>query len=97
MVNSPLERAVIDIFWDHKRRYGARRIVSELADMGIQVGRTRVRSIMKRNGLEAIQPKSFVPKTTQSDPMLKRSPNLLLESPLPSGKDQIWVGDITYL
>jgi transposase InsO family protein len=92
-----LEREVIRIFWRHKRRYGARRIRSDLADIGIAAGRCRVREVMRRNGLAAIQPKSFVPRTTQTDPMLARSPNLLLDRPLPDGPSQVWVGDITYL
>lgn len=92
-----VEQAVISIFWFHKRRYGARRIILDLADMGMRVGRERVRSIMERNGLRAIQPKSFVPKTTQSDPRHIRTPNLLLDRDLPDGPNQVWVGDITYL
>ncbi|WP_406603634.1 IS3 family transposase [Neolewinella antarctica] len=30
----------------HKRRYGTRRLVSELADEGIQVGRQTVRTVL---------------------------------------------------
>lgn len=53
---------------------------------------------MKEQNLSAIQPKSFVPKTTQTDPALRRSPNLLLlEENLPTGPNQVAVGDITYL
>ena len=53
---------------------------------------------MQEQGLVAIQPKSYVPKTTQSHPHLKRSPNLLLEAKnLPVGPNQAIVGDITYL
>lgn len=53
---------------------------------------------MKEQNLVAIQPKSFVPKTTQSHPWLNRSPNLLLEeSNQPSAPNQVIVGDITYL
>ena len=52
---------------------------------------------MQRNGLVAIQPKSFVPKTTKSHQHLKRSPNLLLDRSLPGVVNQVWVGDITYL
>lgn len=92
-----LERQVISIFWFHKRRYGARRILSDLEDLGVRAGRARVREIMRRNGLVAIQPKSFIPRTTRTDPMLRRSGNLLLDKPLADGPNQIWVGDITYL
>jgi len=86
------------IFNRHKRRYGSRRILEEMRDKGYCVGLYQVRSIMKSQGLVAIQPKSFVPKTTISDTSLFRSPNLLLlDSNLPTGIRQVIVGDITYL
>jgi transposase InsO family protein len=52
---------------------------------------------MKTQRLRAIQPKSFVPKTTDSRHGLGYSPNLLLEAPDPTGINQLWVGDITYV
>lgn len=89
---------VKQIFENHKSRYGSRRIQSELKDNGIEIGKYKVRSLMKEQNLVAIQPKSFVPKTTQSHPWLKRSPNLLLEeSNQPTAPNQVIVGDITYL
>jgi putative transposase len=48
-------------------------------------------------GLKAIQPKSFRPRTTDSRHRLGYSQNLLLEAPLPTGVNQVWVGDITYV
>ncbi len=84
------------MFWDHKRRYGTRRIVSELSDIGISVGRERVGSILRRNNLRAIQPKSYVPRTTTSS-KYGRSPNLLLNREPPTKPNEVWVGDITYL
>ena len=52
---------------------------------------------MKQQGLIAIQPKSFVPKTTQTDPKLMRSKNLLLDTEPANRPYQIVGGDITYL
>ena len=92
-----LRERVAAIFWRHKRRYGARRIASELADHDIVCSAKRVAKLLKSQGLRAIQPKSFVPKTTDSRHGLGYSPNLLLDASDPSGVNQLWVGDITYL
>jgi putative transposase len=91
---TPLVRA---LFWKHRRRYGARRLAADLADLGEVCSRRLVRTIMKTEGLRAIQPKSFVPKTTDSRHQLGYSPNLILDTPEPSGINQVWVGDITYV
>ena len=86
------------IFGVHKRRYGWRRIQGDLADEGIKAGRYQIRSRMREQNLVAIQPRSFVPKTTQSPAHLRRSPNLLLEeNNLPTAPGEVIVGDITYL
>ena len=91
---TPLVRAV---FWKHRRRYGARRIAAELADMGEVCSPRWVAKVMKNQGLRAIQPKSFVPKTTDSRHHLGYSPNLILDTPEPCRINQLWVGDITYV
>lgn len=88
---------VKDVFNRHLRRYGSRRIVAELRDQGFQVGRFVVRQRMKEQDLKAIQPRSFVPKTTQTNPLLRRSENLLLNLPPPKQTDRVYVGDITYI
>jgi transposase InsO family protein len=85
------------LFWKHRRRYGARRIASELADLGHTCSPRHVAKLLKTQGLRAIQPKSFVPKTTDSRHRLGYSPNLLLESAEPTNINQLWVGDITYI
>jgi putative transposase len=85
------------IFYKHRRRYGARRIAEELRDCGYACGRHRVTKLLKTQGLRAIQPKSFKPRTTESRHRLGYSPNLLLESDEPTGMNELWVGDITYI
>jgi len=88
---------VRQIFYRHKRRYGARRIAMELGDMGYTCGVPRVSRLLKTQGLKAIQPKSFKPRTTESKHTLGYSPNLLLELEEPETINQLWVGDITYV
>ena len=92
-----LTQTIRAIFWRHRRRYGARRIAKELADEAIACSPRRVAKVLKSQGLRAIQPKSFVPKTTASRHGLGYSPNLLLEAEDPTRVDELWVGDITYL
>jgi putative transposase len=85
------------VFWQHKRRYGARRIALELAALGEPCGVDRVAKLLKIQGLQAIQPKSFKPKTTDSDHTLGYSLNLLLRTPPPVELNRVWVTDITYI
>jgi putative transposase len=91
---TPLIRAM---FWKHQRRYGARRIAEELADQGEVCSPRFVARILRNQGLRALQPKSFVPKTTDSQHHLGYSPNLILDTPDPCAINQLWVGDITYV
>src|SRR5262249_60471047 len=90
-----LRPLVRQIFWEHKRRDGARRIAAELAARGEVCGPGRVTRLLKQPGLQAIQPRSFRPRTTQSRHPLGYSPNLLLEAPPPSGVNQACLGAIT--
>jgi putative transposase len=92
-----LTERITAIFWRHKRRYGARRIAAELGDDGIVCSAKRVAKVLKNQHLHALQPKSFVPKTTDSRHGLGFNPNLLLDAADPTRPDEVWVGDITYL
>lgn len=92
-----LRPLVQQIFCEHKRRYGARRIAAELAARGEVCGPDRVARLLKELGLQAIQPRSFRPRTTQSRHTLGYSPNLLLDRAAPDKINQVWLGDITYI
>ena len=88
---------VREIFVEHRRRYGARRIVHELRSIGVTCSRSKVSKIMGEMDLVAIQPRSFKPKTTSSRHRLGYSPNLLLSGIELTRIDHVWVGDITYI
>lgn len=97
-----LEAEVEKVFLEHKGRYGTRRIVAELKAQGMQIGRLGVGKSMQKKALKAIQPRSFVPKTTDSTHGKRNSANLLLNE---SGQrcfqtdapNQVWYSDITCL
>lgn len=61
-----VETLVISIFTEHRRRYGVRRIVAELNHRAVKASSYTVRNILRDHGLKAIQPRSFVPRTTDS-------------------------------
>jgi transposase InsO family protein len=88
--------AIERIFKKHKRRYGYRRIGSELLDEAIICAPARVRRLMAERGLKAIQPKSYVPRTSDGRAD-KPSANLLLDQPIPERPDCAWAGDITHI
>ena len=89
--------SIENVFWENRRRYGSRRVQKALQQQGIEVGRHQVRRLMQMQNWQAIQPRSFVPRTTDSSHGLGACPNLLLELGQPVRPDQAWVGDITYL
>jgi len=83
---------VKECFERNRRRYGSRRIAKEL-----KIGRFLARRLMREQGLKAIQPKSFVPRTTDSGHGRRISPNLLKAASEIREAGAVLVGDITYL
>ena len=78
------------------RTYGSRRLSTALKSRGVPMGRHKVRSLMRANGLRSVWRRKFV-HTTDSKHTMPVSPNVLarqFETPLPN---QAWVSDITYL
>ena len=83
------------IFAEHKRRYGYRRVSAELRRRGMLVNHKRVSRLMREDSLLAVQPKAFV-VTTDSDHELEVYLNLASRMKL-TGVNQLWVADITYI
>jgi putative transposase len=84
------------VFRRHRRRYGYRRLAQELSDRGVICAPARIRRIMAQRALRAIQPKTFVPKTSDGRAD-KPSPNLISGRSLPEAPDRAWAGDITFI
>ncbi len=89
--------AVREAFAHHSQRYGTRRLRAEVQAQGHAVGRWRIRRVLHAHGLRAQQPRSFVPRSTDSDPAVREAPRRLLGQPAPTAPNRVWVGDITYL
>ena len=84
------------VFRRHRQRYGYRRIGEDLADRGVVCAPARIRRIMAERGLHALQPKNFLPKTSDGRAD-KPSPNLLAGRPLPEAPNRAGAGDITFI
>ncbi len=78
------------------RHYGYRRIAQALRRQGLIVNAKRVLRLMREDNLLSLRAKPFVPRTTMSDHGHPIRPNLVRRLK-PTGLDQIWVADITYV
>jgi hypothetical protein len=76
--------------------YGSRRLSAVLRAQGLRIGRHRVRRLMRENRLRALWRRKFV-HTTDSGHALPVSGNVLARRFNPSGPNQAWVSDITYI
>ena len=75
--------------------YGYRRVCAELKRRKQPANHKRVRRIMREDNLLCLRRRSFV-RTTDSGHGLRVYPNLAKEMS-PTGTDQLWVADITYI
>lgn len=76
--------------------YGSRRLSAVLCAQGLRIGRHRVRRLMREHGLRPLWRRKFV-HTTDSGHALPVSANVLARRFNPSGPNQAWVSDITYI
>ena len=78
------------------RRYGYRRIAAQLRRDGLVANHKRVLRLMRRDNLLCLRRRPFVPVTTDSRHQWRVVPNLA-RGLVPTGLDQLWVADITYV
>jgi transposase InsO family protein len=78
------------------RNQGYRRITAGLRRQGLIINAKRVLRLMRDDNLLSLRSKPFVPPTTDSRHAHAIVPNLT-RGLVPTGVDQIWVADITYV
>jgi len=91
-----LGELIATVFRRHRGRYGYRRIGQELSDRGVVCAPARIRRLMAQRALHALQPRTFIPKTSDGRAD-KPSPNRLAGQALPAAPNRVWAGDITFI
>ena len=79
-----------------RKSYGSPRMAGELVTRGWKCSQGRAERLMRENGIAAKPRKKFV-VTTQADPTKPVAKNLLDRNFSPTGPDQVWASDITYI
>jgi transposase InsO family protein len=79
-----------------RRCEGYRRITRRLRDEGLVVNAKRVLRLMRADNLLSLRKRAFVAPTTDSRHKFAVAPNLAARIE-PTGPDQLWVADITYV
>jgi putative transposase len=77
--------------------YGYRRTWLALKREGVEVGRDRVKRLMRANRIEGAKRRGKPWRTTIADPAAARRPDLVQRDFTASCPDALWVADFTYL
>jgi transposase InsO family protein len=80
-----------------RKNYGAPRIVEELREEGAPISKRRCARLMKERGLQGRKKPRRRPCTTDSKHAHPPAQNLLAKQPAPTGPNQAWMTDITYI
>jgi len=77
--------------------YGVPRIVEDLRAAGTRTSKRRCARLMRTEGLRGRKKHARQPRTTDSRHAQPVAPNLIAQRPAPTGPNQCWLTDITYL
>lgn len=92
-----LAAQIVQAHAESRKAYGAPRIVEELKAKDVKISKRRCARLMKAMGICGRKKHRRRPRTTDSRHAHAPAPNLLRVSPKPTGLNQAWMTDITYL
>ena len=91
-----LHRRMKALFKQSRNSLGSREMMKKLREEGFQIGRYKVRNLMKRLKLKVTQRIAYK-VTTKRNHKDEVADNLLNQNFNPVAPNQVWAGDITYL
>ncbi len=84
-------------FIANRKVYGSPKIVAELADEGVRVGRKRVARLMRQAGIVGCHRRKRSFSITAQDPKAAPAPDLVDRKFVATAPNQLWVADVTYV
>jgi len=91
-----VRRAIVDVYHQFNKRYGAPRIAEELNAQGVACSKNHVAELLQLEGLKARNGKAFKYQPS-AYATYNVSPNLLARNFSARRPDEKWVSDITYI
>ena len=95
--DAELGRQLCQAHTQSRQTYGSPRLLEALQKKGLRTSRRRVCRLMRQHELRGTVPRAFRPQTTDSRHDQPIAPNLMAAAAAPTGPNQIWVSDITYV
>lgn len=92
-----LKAEIARIHEQSRQTYGAPRVQVQLRNQGQRHGRNRIGRLMREQNLCGRQKKRYRVQTTDSKHDEPIAPNRLAQAPRPTGPNQLWAADITYV
>jgi putative transposase len=92
-----LQTQIVELHRASRATYGAPRLQACLRAQGQRHGRNRLHRLMRQAGICGRQKRRYRVRTTDSQHDQPIAPNRLTGRPAPSGANQTWVADITYI
>lgn len=91
-----LRGKLLQVHLKTRQTYGTRRVLPEIRELGIVVGRDQISFLRNEMGLRCVQKRKFV-VTTNSAHGMPTAQNLLMQNFQTSAPGQVWGADITYV
>jgi putative transposase len=79
-----------------RETYGAPRILHDLREEGIRVGKKRIARLMRKAGIQGVSRRRRG-NTTKRDPKASPAQDLVRRDFTAKGPDELWVSDVTYV
>lgn len=94
--NKELLGEIKSIFDASRNTYGSPRIHATLKRRGYEYNKKRIARLMRENAIVAKMAEKFKPRNRTYE-HYRGTPNLLRKQAFPTARNQVWVGDMTYL